>query len=141
MGAAIRAADVTIRSVLHVVPENLGDATHVLDEKAKAIVLLMRLDQPIWRARRRSDRVSTPAPLRPEKVARRRPFSGCWTSSTSVTCSPAQSQFDEDQAKVVFGPSQAPASQPPITVDSEGYLIAKSDFEEPVGPSFWERLK
>ena len=37
VGAAIRAADVTIGSVFHVVPENLGDATHVLDEKAKAI--------------------------------------------------------------------------------------------------------
>jgi len=24
-------------------------------------------------------------------------------------------------------------------VDAEGYLVAKSDFEEPVGPSFWER--
>ncbi len=26
-----------------------------------------------------------------------------------------------------------------ITVDDEGYLIAQSDFTEPVGPSFWER--
>jgi ubiquinol-cytochrome c reductase iron-sulfur subunit len=24
-------------------------------------------------------------------------------------------------------------------VDSDGYLIAQSDFTEPVGPSFWER--
>jgi ubiquinol-cytochrome c reductase iron-sulfur subunit len=24
-------------------------------------------------------------------------------------------------------------------VDNEGYLIALSDFEEPVGPSYWER--
>ena len=27
----------------------------------------------------------------------------------------------------------------PITVDSEGYLVARSGFHEPVGPSFWER--
>jgi ubiquinol-cytochrome c reductase iron-sulfur subunit len=24
-------------------------------------------------------------------------------------------------------------------VDEEGYLVAQSDFTEPVGPSFWER--
>jgi ubiquinol-cytochrome c reductase iron-sulfur subunit len=24
-------------------------------------------------------------------------------------------------------------------VDSEGYLVAQSDFTEPVGPSYWER--
>jgi len=27
----------------------------------------------------------------------------------------------------------------PIGVDAEGYLVAKSDFAEPIGPSFWER--
>ena len=26
-----------------------------------------------------------------------------------------------------------------MTVDATGYLVAKSDFDEPVGPSFWER--
>jgi len=24
-------------------------------------------------------------------------------------------------------------------VDDEGYLVAQSDFKEPVGPSYWER--
>ena len=31
------------------------------------------------------------------------------------------------------------APQLPIGVDGEGYLIAMSDFHEPVGPSYWER--
>jgi ubiquinol-cytochrome c reductase iron-sulfur subunit len=26
-----------------------------------------------------------------------------------------------------------------LALDSEGYLIAKEPFNEPVGPSFWER--
>jgi ubiquinol-cytochrome c reductase iron-sulfur subunit len=26
-----------------------------------------------------------------------------------------------------------------MTVDSSGYLVARSDFTQPVGPSFWER--
>ena len=27
----------------------------------------------------------------------------------------------------------------PLTTDAEGYLVASSDFTQPVGPSFWER--
>jgi len=27
--------------------------------------------------------------------------------------------------------------QLPIEVDDEGYLVARDDFSEPVGPSFW----
>jgi ubiquinol-cytochrome c reductase iron-sulfur subunit len=27
----------------------------------------------------------------------------------------------------------------PITVDKDGFLVAMSDFKEPVGPGFWER--
>src|SRR5690606_26724363 len=40
----IRAADVTIGSVFHVIPEGLKDAKGPLEEKAKAAVLLMRLN-------------------------------------------------------------------------------------------------
>jgi ubiquinol-cytochrome c reductase iron-sulfur subunit len=43
------------------------------------------------------------------------------------------------EAAVIFGPAKRPLPQLPITVDDEGYLIARSDFTEPVGPSFWER--
>ena len=46
-----------------------------------------------------------------------------------------------DGAKVVFGPAKRPLPQLPITVDDEGYLVAQSDFHEPIGPSFWERLR
>ena len=44
-----------------------------------------------------------------------------------------------DGGKVIFGPAARGLPQLPIAVDDEGYLIATSDFEEPVGPSFWER--
>ncbi len=57
-----------------------------------------------------------------------------------LLCPCHQSQFDvTDEAKVIFGPAARPLPQLPITVDDEGYLIAQSDFTEPVGPSFWER--
>ena len=57
-----------------------------------------------------------------------------------LLCPCHQSTFDlADSAKVVFGPAARPLPQLPLMVDSEGYLVAQSDFTEPVGPSFWER--
>jgi ubiquinol-cytochrome c reductase iron-sulfur subunit len=38
-----------------------------------------------------------------------------------------------------FGPAPRPLPQLPITVDAAGYLRAKGDFNQPVGPGFWER--
>jgi ubiquinol-cytochrome c reductase iron-sulfur subunit len=57
-----------------------------------------------------------------------------------ILCPCHQSTFDAaDGAKVVFGPAARPLPQLPIGIDAEGYLVAKSDFKVPVGPSFWER--
>ncbi|MFG2072594.1 ubiquinol-cytochrome c reductase iron-sulfur subunit [Nonomuraea maritima] len=57
-----------------------------------------------------------------------------------ILCPCHQSTFDAaDGAKVIFGPAARPLPQLPITVDSEGYLIAQGDFEVPPGPSYWER--
>ncbi|MDH2424568.1 Rieske 2Fe-2S domain-containing protein [Sphaerisporangium sp. TRM90804] len=57
-----------------------------------------------------------------------------------ILCPCHQSTFDAaDGAKVIFGPAARPLPQLPISVDSQGYLIAQSDFAVPVGPSFWER--
>ena len=57
-----------------------------------------------------------------------------------LLCPCHQSTFDlADSAKVVFGPAARALPQLPLAIDSEGYLVAQSDFTEPVGPSFWER--
>ncbi|WP_205474729.1 ubiquinol-cytochrome c reductase iron-sulfur subunit [Nocardioides sp. SYSU D00038] len=57
-----------------------------------------------------------------------------------LLCPCHQSTFDlADAAKVVFGPAARPLPQLPLAVDEEGYLVAQSDFTEPVGPSYWER--
>ena len=57
-----------------------------------------------------------------------------------VLCPCHQSTFDlADAAKVVFGPAHRPLPQLPLAVDEEGYLIAQSDFTEPIGASYWER--
>ena len=57
-----------------------------------------------------------------------------------ILCPCHQSTFQAAEgARVIFGPAARPLPQLPMTVDSDGYLVAKSDFTQPVGPSFWER--
>lgn len=57
-----------------------------------------------------------------------------------ILCPCHQSTFDATQgAAVVFGPAARPLPQLPIGTDPQGFLVATSDYTEPVGPSFWER--
>jgi ubiquinol-cytochrome c reductase iron-sulfur subunit len=57
-----------------------------------------------------------------------------------LLCPCHQSTFDVTRAaKVLFGPAARPLPQLALALDSEGYLVAKQPFTEPIGPSFWER--
>jgi len=57
-----------------------------------------------------------------------------------LLCPCHQSTFDVTRAaKVIFGPAARPLPQLNITVDAEGFLVARTPFTEPIGPSFWER--
>jgi ubiquinol-cytochrome c reductase iron-sulfur subunit len=148
-GTPIRAADVTLGSAFHVIPEGLNELPHGrLEAKAKAAVLLMRLkpedlhgtdggpipeDRADWSFRgivaysKICTHVGCPVALYEQQTHH-------------LLCPCHQSQFDiTREARVIFGPAKRPLPQLPITVDDEGYLIARSDFTEPVGPSFWER--
>lgn len=60
--------------------------------------------------------------------------------SYRILCPCHQSQFDAlEYAKPIFGPAARALAQLPITIDSDGYLVANGNFIEPVGPAFWER--
>jgi ubiquinol-cytochrome c reductase iron-sulfur subunit len=55
-----------------------------------------------------------------------------------LLCPCHQSTFDVLRGAVpVFGPAARALPQLPLDVDDDGYLIARGDFAEPVGPSFW----
>jgi ubiquinol-cytochrome c reductase iron-sulfur subunit len=57
-----------------------------------------------------------------------------------LLCPCHQSQFDvKDSCRPVFGPATRRLPQLPITVDDEGYFVARSDYTAPIGPAFWER--
>jgi ubiquinol-cytochrome c reductase iron-sulfur subunit len=60
--------------------------------------------------------------------------------TSRILCPCHQSQFDVTQgAKPVFGPATRPLPQLPIDVDDEGFFIARSDYIEAVGPTYWNR--
>ncbi|MER3386736.1 MAG: Rieske 2Fe-2S domain-containing protein [Microcella pacifica] len=142
-GVPIRASDVTIGSVFHVIPEGLAELeSHRLEEKAKAAVLLMRLPPDELNIREGRETWSYDGIVAYSKICT---HVGCPVAlyeqqTHHLLCPCHQSQFDvANHCEVIFGPAARPLPQLPITVDDEGYLVARRDFEEPVGPSFWER--
>jgi len=145
----IKPEDVTIGSVFHVMPQGLlpdpvtgdGGTPHLLEEKAKAAVLLMRLDESDIKSQKERDwgyhgivayskictHVGCPVGLYEQQTHH-------------LLCPCHQSTFDVTQdAKVIFGPAKRPLPQLQITVDDEGYLVSAAPFQQAVGPSFWER--
>ena len=141
-GVPVKASEVVYGSAFHIIPEGLNDREDWLEQKAKAAVLLMRLrpedlheadDKKTW---------SYDGIVAYSKICT---HVGCPVAlyeqqTHHLLCPCHQSQFDvSNGAAVIFGPASRPLPQLPITVDSEGYLVAQSDFLEPVGPSFWER--
>jgi len=143
-GRLLKASDVTIGSAVHVIPYGLRDHEEWIEEKAKAVVLVVRLDpRDLVEAEGRKD-WSYEGIVAYSKICT---HVGCPVAlyeqqTHHLLCPCHQSTFDmADGAKVVFGPAKRPLPQLPITVDDEGYLVAQSDFLEPIGPSYWERLK
>ena len=144
-GEPIKASDVTIGAVFHVIPEGLNELEHhKLEEKSKAVVLLVRLDPRDLKVQEGREDWSFDGIVAYSKICT---HVGCPVAlyeqqTHHLLCPCHQSTFDvADGAKVVFGPAKRPLPQLPITVDDEGYIVAKGDFAEPIGPSFWERLK
>jgi ubiquinol-cytochrome c reductase iron-sulfur subunit len=141
-GTPIRAADVTIGSAFHVIPEGLAELEyHRIEEKAKAAVLLMRLPVDELNEDPAKADWSYDGIVAYSKICT---HVGCPVAlyeqqTHHLLCPCHQSQFDvANHAEVIFGPAARPLPQLPITVDDEGFLVARSDFPEPVGPSFWE---
>jgi ubiquinol-cytochrome c reductase iron-sulfur subunit len=143
----IRPEDLTVGTLVSAVPEGIDEVMEEegnLNELAKAPVILVRMD---------------PSDIKSEQGPADEPWSyegilafskicthvGCPISlyeqqTHHLLCPCHQSTFDlADGANVIFGPAARHLPQLAITVDDAGYLVARGDFAEPVGPSFWER--
>ncbi|WP_367891519.1 Rieske 2Fe-2S domain-containing protein [Nocardioides sp. Arc9.136] len=152
VGTPIRAADLEIGDLVNAVPEALfavneegepeieGVELQVAKSKAAAIVVRMEPDEIIPGEGR--ENWSVDGVICYSKICTHVgcPISLYERTTHHVLCPCHQSTFDlADSARVVFGPAARALPQLPLGVDEEGYLVALSDFTEPVGPSYWER--
>ncbi|MDQ1626618.1 MAG: ubiquinol-cytochrome c reductase iron-sulfur subunit [Actinomycetota bacterium] len=142
-GRPIKAADLPIGAVVHVLPEGIKKLPRPLDEEAKATAIVIRL-APSDLADQRPDRKGWDVAgiVAYSKVCT---HVGCpvglYEQQTHhLLCPCHQSTFDVTRnCAVIFGPAARPLPQLKLATDEAGYLVAAQDFEEPVGPSFWER--
>jgi ubiquinol-cytochrome c reductase iron-sulfur subunit len=139
-GLPLKASDVQIGSVVHIMPEGVDNLPDKLEERGKAAVLLMRLDPAELDAT--SSQGAYDGIVAYSKICT---HMGCpvglYEQQTHhLLCPCHQSTFDVSKnCEVIFGPAKRPLPQLAITVDSDGYLVAKDGFTQAVGPSFWER--
>jgi ubiquinol-cytochrome c reductase iron-sulfur subunit len=140
----LKPADVPIGGVVSAIPEGLPEvqkAQHNLNERAKSAVILIRM-RPDQIRTQQGEGWDYQGILAFSKICT---HVGCPIAlyeqrTHHLLCPCHQSTFDlANGGKVIFGPAARRLPQLPITVDAEGYLVAREGFQEPVGPSFWER--
>ena len=152
VGTPIRPSDIEIGDLFNAEPEVLFaneerglPGLHGVDlqvAKSKAAVVLLRMDEDDYIPAEGREDWAVEGIVCYSKICT---HVGCPISLNERTthhllCPCHQSTFDlADSGKVVFGPAGRHLPQLPLAVDDEGYLVAQSDFTEPVGPSYWER--
>ncbi|MDN4160705.1 Rieske 2Fe-2S domain-containing protein [Nocardioides sp. SOB72] len=152
VGTPIRAADLEIGDLVNAVPEAFyevdEEGEHLIEgielqiAKSKAAVIVVRMEPDEIIPGEGRDNWAVDGVLCYSKICTHVgcPISLYERTTHHVLCPCHQSTFDlADSARVVFGPAARALPQLPLAVDDEGYLVAQSDFTEPVGPSYWER--
>ncbi|MFD6322056.1 Rieske 2Fe-2S domain-containing protein [Streptomyces sp. NPDC058442] len=138
----MRPSDIAVGSLTFAKPEGLEEDEHgFMNEIAKAALMLVRI-QPDNIKDKQSLEWSHQGILAYSKICTHVgcPISLYEQQTHHALCPCHQSTFDlADGARVIFGPAGHALPQLRIGVNDEGYLEALGDFDEPVGPSFWER--
>ncbi|MEV4328998.1 Rieske 2Fe-2S domain-containing protein [Streptomyces sp. NPDC049597] len=138
----LRPEDVAVGSLTFAMPEGLEESDHEFNtEIAKAALMIVRI-QPEDIKDKRQLEWSHDGIVAYSKICTHVgcPISLYEQQTHHVLCPCHQSTFDlSDGARVIFGPAGHPLPQLRIGVNAEGNLEALGDFDEPVGPAFWER--
>lgn len=138
----IRPADLEVGAVAQVLPELPAGRKRTLNDIAKDALLLIRIRPEEFNLDPERLSWTYEGIIAFSKICS---HMGCAValyeqSTKHLLCPCHQSTFDVTRAaEVIFGPAARPLPQLPITVDAEGYLVAKAPFNEAVGPSFWGR--
>ncbi|MCC9704744.1 Rieske (2Fe-2S) protein [Streptomyces sp. MNU76] len=138
----LRPSDVAVGSLTFAMPEGLDEHDHDFQKNiAKDALMIVRI-QPNDIKDKQSLEWSHEGILAYSKICTHVgcPISLYEQQTHHALCPCHQSTFDlADGARVIFGPAGHALPQLHITVGEDGYLEAVSDFDEPVGPAFWER--
>ncbi len=155
-GTPIRPAEVSPRGQMTVFPGIPGGATNRWADSPVLLIHLSQDDADLLRAsiadseRRLAEgrEVSRPVVdgmwenfVAYSKICT---HAGCPASlfeqqTNRLLCPCHQSQFlISEQARPVFGPAHRKLPMLPLALE-DGFLVARSDFLEPVGPTYWER--
>ncbi|WP_433548020.1 cytochrome bc1 complex Rieske iron-sulfur subunit [Streptomyces sp. CA-294286] len=138
----LRAEDVVVGSLTFAMPEGLKEDDHDFNTKiAKDALMIVRI-QPDEIKDKKQREWAHEGIVAYSKICTHVgcPISLYEQQTHHVLCPCHQSTFDlSDGARVIFGPAGHALPQLRIGVNGEGYLEALGDFDEPVGPSFWER--
>ena len=150
-GSPIRPDEVEIGQLINAEPavfyeeehgEPKFEGVHLQQAKAKAAIIIVRMQPNDITPAKGRENWGVEGILCYSKICT---HVGCpislWEQQTHhLLCPCHQSTFDlADNAKVIFGPAARALPQLPLKLDEEGYLVAQRDFDEPVGPSYWER--
>ena len=134
-GRPVRAADVPVDGLVTIFPE--GHAGSADGQAVLVRVAPRRLRLPAARRSWAPDGL-----VAYSKVC---PHAGCpvglfEAQQATLLCPCHQSTFGVlTGGTVLFGPAARSLPQLPITVDRDGYVVARSDFHEPIGPTYWNR--
>jgi ubiquinol-cytochrome c reductase iron-sulfur subunit len=155
-GTPIRPEDVSVGGQMTVFPGIPGGATNKWADSPTLLIHLRQADADLLRASIAAAQATQAAGGSVEKpvvagmwqnyvaFSKICTHAGCPASlyeqqTNRLLCPCHQSQFSiVDQAKPVFGPANRKLPMLPLDLDN-GVLVARSDFLEPIGPSYWER--
>ncbi|KNB52745.1 Rieske 2Fe-2S domain-containing protein [Streptomyces caatingaensis] len=138
----LRPEDIQVGSLTFAMPEGMKEEDHDFQNQiAKAALMLVRLRPENIKDKKELD-WSVDGIVAFSKICTHVgcPINLYEQQTHHVLCPCHQSTFDlSDGGRVVFGPAGHALPQLRIKVNDKGYLEAMGDFQEPVGPAFWER--
>ncbi len=155
-GTPVRPEDVSIGGQMTVFPGIPGGATNTYADSPTLLIHLRQEDADKLRASVAAAEAAKKAGKKVElpvvdgmwknfvAYSKICTHAGCPASlyeqqTNRLLCPCHQSQFlITDQAKPIFGPAHRKLPMLPLDVEN-GFLVAKSDYLEPVGPTYWER--
>ncbi|MFG1999889.1 Rieske 2Fe-2S domain-containing protein [Spirillospora sp. NPDC048911] len=127
--------------MITVLPEGVEKSHHALNEIAKSVTILINVPAEKFKPAKGRENWHVNGIVAYSKICTHVGCPAALYEQTThhILCPCHQSTFDAtDAAKVIFGPAARSLPQLPLAVE-DGYLVATSDFPEPIGPSFWER--